>query len=37
MWIYLTEDRNASEDALRRLIRERGFGGPLDTVHVAGR
>ncbi len=33
-WLYLTEDRNATQEALESLIRERGYGGSLEDLRV---
>ena len=35
-WLYLTEDRGAPRERLESLIRERGYGGSLDGMEVAG-
>jgi hypothetical protein len=33
-WLYLTEDRTASRHQLERIIRERGYDGPLDELRI---
>ncbi|HEY8490849.1 MAG TPA: hypothetical protein VIO14_07630 [Dehalococcoidia bacterium] len=33
-WIYLTEERAAPLDRVTALIRERGYGGPLDRLRI---
>ena len=33
-WLYLTEDRDAGQDQLERLIRERGYGGSLEGMQI---
>ena len=36
-WLYLTDERDVPRDRLEALIRERGYGGPLDELRVEGR
>ncbi len=33
-WLYLTDERSAPIERLTALIRERGYGGPLDELRV---
>jgi hypothetical protein len=33
-WLYLTPERGTSSEDLEQLIRERGYGGPLDDLRV---
>ena len=33
-WLYLSDDVTAPEERIESLIRERGYGGPLDRMQV---
>lgn len=33
-WVYLTEERDATPERVTALIRERGYGGPLDRLRI---
>lgn len=35
-WLYLAEERDVPQDRLAAIIRERGYGGTLDDLRVAG-
>ena len=33
-WLYLTDDEAAPQERLEQLVRERGYGGPLDHLQI---